>query len=315
MSVDLAANKKTFVELMQKVCRSIALPVPTTVIGNTDSTAMQLLELANTEGEEFSALGQRIGGWQELRQQHTFTTSAITSLTGNTTSGSPIMTGISSTSGVTAGMVAVNSGLPSDVRVVSVDSATQVTLDTNASSTTTGGALYFSTDNYALPSDIAYFEAGTYWDRAFRWQLLGPLSAQEWQVLKSGISPTGPRRRFRIMNNLIYLDPPPSSSDNVEVFEYFSYNWAQSSGGTGQSEFLTDADYYILDDFCLVQGTKWRFLRAKGLDYNEEKRTYDMAVERKMSRNGGNRSLPMNATAAALNLLGPANVPDTGFGT
>lgn len=312
---DLAANKRTLLEIVQEVCDSIALPRPNTVIGNTDAITRQLLSLAQMEAREFSLLGQRQGGWQELRQEYNFTTSAITGLTGDTTAGSPIMTNISSTAGVTAGMVAVNSGLQWATTVLSVDSPTQVTLNVDAVSTTVGQTLYFSVDNYAFPTDIAYFQDATYWDRAFRWQLLGPLSAQEWQVLKSGISPVGPRRRFRIMNNRFYLDPPPSSSDNVEVFEYFSFNWAQSSVGVGQAKFLADSDYYVLDDFCLEQGIKWRFLRAKGLDYSEEKRTYDFAVERAMARNGGARSLPLNSAAAPLGLIGPANIPDTGFGT
>jgi hypothetical protein len=156
--------------------------------------------------------------------------------------------------------------------------------------------------------------AQTSWDRDFRWQLLGPLEAQEWQVLKSGISPTGPRRRYRIMGGLLYIDPVPTAINN-EVFEYYSNAWCQSVGGTVQSTWAADTDYYILDDDAFILGLKWRYLAAKKLDYQEEYNTWVDKCERNMARNAGNRNLPLNASASGIRLLNSQNVPDTGFGS
>jgi hypothetical protein len=59
---------------------------------------------------------------------------------------------------------------------------------------------------------------------------------------------------------------------------------------------------------------KWRFLRAKGLDYTEELRTYENAVQRQISRSGGNKTLALNSREYGQHLLGWANIPSTGFG-
>lgn len=309
------ANKLNLLGLVGAACDEIGIKAPLTIVSNLDPQVKQLLALANREGKEFFEIAHRLGGWEELRGEYKFTTSAITTLTGNLTSGSPVITNISNTAGIVANKWGVSgTGIPYASRVQSVDSATQVTMDSNATASGTAIALIFGQDAYSMPTDFAYFITQTFWDRTFRWQLLGPLSAQEWQVLKSGISPTGPRKRFRVMNNLFYLDPLPSDSTSTEVFEYYSNAWCQSLAGASQSKWTADTDYYTLDDDCFVLGIKWRFKAAKGLDYEQEKKTYDDACQRKIARNGGNRDIPLNASASGLRLLNNSNCPDTGFG-
>jgi hypothetical protein len=169
-------------------------------------------------------------------------------------------------------------------------------------------------DNYAFPSDLQYLVPSTGWSRSYRWQLLGPLEAQEWQVLKSGISPTGPRTRYRIMAGRIYFDPVPQSSQDI-AFEYFSNCWCQSTNGAPQTQFQADTDQFLLPDRLLVLGLKWRMLRAKGLDYTQEFSDFKSALERELSRAGSARNLPLNAqSASSIRLLNADNVPDTGFG-
>ncbi len=76
-----------------------------------------------------------------------------------------------------------------------------------------------------------------------------------------------------------------------------------------------DSDVPLLDDFLFALGIKWRFLRAKGLDYQQEALTYEAAVERALSRSGMARDLPMNAGAGrATRLIDLGNAPDHGFG-
>lgn len=310
------ANKLNLLGLVGAACDELGIKAPLSVISNLDPQIKQLLALSQREGKEFFEMAHRLGGWEELRKEYQFTTSAITTLTGTLTSGSPIVTNISSTAGITAVTWGISgTGIPYTANVLSVDSGTQITMDSNATASGTAVPLIFGKQAYSLPNDFAYFMTQTMWDRNFRWQLLGPLSAQEWQVLKSGISPTGPRKRFRVMGNLFYLDPLPSDSTSVEVFEYYSNAWCQSVSGTAQSKWTTDTDYYTLDDDCFILGIKWRFKAAKGLDYEQEKKTYDDACQRKVARNGGNRDIPLNASASGLRLLNNSNVPDTGFGT
>lgn len=320
----ILTSKQSLLEMIQNVYNECGLTnVPTQIFGNADPQVAQFLALANREGKECYSYAFRKDGWQILRKQYTFTINAVSGLTGTFTSGSPIVTGISSTTGITTSMQPyATTYIPVDTTVASVDSSTQITMSSNALASATGASFFCGQTGYNLPSDFSYFMTQTFWDRNFRWQLLGPLDAQEWQVLKSGISPTGPRRRFRVMGNQFVIDPVPgfSTSDNgsIEVFEYYSNSWCQSTGGlsgTPQVVWTADSDNYLLDDEAFVTGLKWRYLAAKRLDYSVEKDTYDRLMERLMSRDGGERNLPLNATASGVRLLNSQNVPDTGFGS
>lgn len=322
----LLANKLTLLQIIQNVCNEIGFSQqsPTQIIGNSDPLVAQLLALANREGVDFYNQAFRKDGWQILRKQNLFTINAASGLTGKFTAGSPIVTGINSTSAITTSMQPyATTYISVDTTVLSVDSPTQITMSTNALATSPSGTSFFAGQvGYSLPSDFSYIMTQTMWDRNFKWQLLGPLDAQEWQVLKSGISPTGPRRRFRIMDNQFVIDPVPgfSTSDNgsIEVYEYYSTSWCQSTGGTAgtpQNRFAADTDNYLLDDDTLILGIIWRYLRSKRLSYDEEKRSYDLLAERTMARDGGERNLPLNASSSGIRLLNYSNVPDTGFGS
>jgi len=321
-----SSGKLTLLQIIQNVYNELNLgsTPPTWVIGNTDRQIAQLLALANREGKDFYNQGFSREGWQALRRQDLFTINAVSNLTGNFTQGSPIVTNITpNTTGITTLMSPYSSSyIPVDALVTSIDSATQITMSMNATNDGTGASFFCGQASYPLPNDFSSFMTQTFWDRDFRWQLLGPLDAQEWQVLKSGISPTGPRRRFRVMNNMFYIDPVPgfSTSDNgsVEVYEYYSNAWCQSTGGTSgtlQTVWAADTDNYCLDDECMTLGIIWRYLRSKRLDYQEEKRTYDLLVQRIEARDGASRNLPLNASASGIRLLNQMNVPDTGFGS
>ena len=58
--------------------------------------------------------------------------------TGDTSSGSPIIQNIGDTTGWATGQLVTGTGIPSDARVLTVDSGTQVTLDANATANGTG---------------------------------------------------------------------------------------------------------------------------------------------------------------------------------
>jgi len=88
-----------------------------------------------------------------------------------------------------------------------------------------------------------------------------------------------------------------------------------SSAAVGKTAFTADDDYTVLDQDVIAAGLKWRFLRAKGLDYGEEKQHYENLRNQSVARSGGLRDIPMNASASGMRLLNNMNVPDTGFGT
>lgn len=166
---------------------------------------------------------------------------------------------------------------------------------------------------YALPSDFEYFVDRTYWDDAFKWELIGPINAQEKQILRYGVIATGPRRKFYVRGNQMYLDPVPSSADNI-AYDYYSNAWCESSSGTDQSRWAADTDVYKLDEDCFVLGLKWRYLRSKGLEYAQEKLDYNMEMQRVMARDGGARDLPLEGGGYGARFIDDNNIPETGFG-
>lgn len=314
--VIVTANKLSLLGLINQAIGEITgLNTLTSVFSNTDPQAVQFLAFAVREGKEFYQMGGRLGGWQALRAENIFTTVSKT-VTGNTASGSAVITGMSSTTGLsTSYSINSGTGIAANARIVSVDSGTQVTLDQACTATGTGVTIIFGKDTYSLPNDFSYFQQLTWWDRTYRWQMMGPLTAQEWQVLKSGLSPIGPRRFFRIMGNQFYIHPAPSTTGDTLVFEYYSNAWCQDAFGIAQSTWAADTDYYSLDDDAFILGLKWRWKAAKGLDYAQEKRDYDFSCERLLARDGGNRNLRTNSQAGNVRLLSSDQIPDTGFGT
>ena len=316
MAVTLLGAKLNLLGLVQQACGELGLTAPNSVIGNPDSTATLFGYFANRVGRDLMQVPKNNGGWQVLRKEWTFNTAASGIITGVFTSGSPTITAVSNTANVAVGMQIVAYGYDAYPTTVVSTTSNTITMSANATaSSTTAVSFYCGQDAYPLPTDMDWQTTQTYWDRAYRWQLLGPLSPQEWQVLKSGISPTGPRRRFRIMNNMFYLDPVPNQTGNTEVFEYTTSNWVQSLTGNSQAGFLLDTDYTILDDDCIIFGLKWRYKQRAGLDYTQEQQDYDECVERVLSRDGGTRNLPLNSSASGVRLLNTQNVPDTGFGS
>jgi hypothetical protein len=183
----------------------------------------------------------------------------------------------------------------------------------------------FGQEAYPVPSDLGHFIPQTGWDRNFRWQLLGPVDAQEWQVLKSGISPVGPRLRYRLMDSMIYINPAPyvptgqsSPISDLIVMEYASkYFVAVAAAPTVavQNSFQADTDVSIIPEDLITLSLKWRVLKAIGMAWADEFTEYDDKVAKIAGRQTMARNLPLNARASGIRLLNSSQVPDTGYGS
>lgn len=305
---------RTFLQLVQQAANELGIPEPSQVIGAQDETSKQLLALANREGKDFSVLANGCGGWQNLHKEYSFQTEAVVT-TGNVVTGTYIITGIPSTAGIVAETWKVTgNGIPYPATIVSVDSATQVTIDVEIDGSYTGTELTFGQVAYDLPADFEYFVQKTFWDGAYRWMLLGPISAQEKQILRYGIIASGPRRKFYVRSNKMWLDPIPGESGNVIAYDYFSNYWCQSAAGADQRQWTADTDTYKLDEDCFIQGLKWRYLRSRGLDYAQEALDYTNDSQRVMSRDGGARDMPVGGSNFGYHFLDSTNLPETGYG-
>jgi hypothetical protein len=308
-------GQKTILRIVQEVMGDFGLPQPTQIIGNTDKTVSQMLIHATRIGEELAAKGGMNDGWPAMRKEYTFHLVGYGGYSGNTVAGSNVITNMNTVANIAIGMVGTSTATPYGVTVTAIDPVGMtVTLNQNALNTDTGALFSFGNESYPIPADADHFIQQTGWDRSFRWQLVGPLNAQEWQVLKSGISPTGPRLRYRIMDGQIFVNPVPASLDNL-VMEYYSTGWCQSAAGVAQTAWAADTDTPVLQDRLFILGMIARFLNRKGFDSSSAQREYDDAVEAAIGRAGGSRVLPINARAEPPILLGSANLPDTGYGS
>lgn len=169
--------------------------------------------------------------------------------------------------------------------------------------------------DYALPSDFQYFVNRTFWDGAYKWELLGPLTAQQKQVLRYGIVGGSIRTKFYIRDGKLYLTPTPTEDGLLIAYDYYSSSWCKSAGGAEQSLWQADDDTYKLDEDMFIKGMKWRFLRAKGLDYSQEYADYMADTIKVKGRDGGSPDLSLTGGSIYPHFLDEHNIPDSGYGS
>lgn len=306
----------SLIEIVQAVTAELGLVQPSTVVGATDLQTAQLYALVNREGDNL----KRTHNWTVLQSLFTLNVGAPLVTTGTVALGSPIITGIPSTAAITAETFVVSgSMIPVAARVLTVDSATQVTMDMVATGAATATALTFAKDTYPENSDFDRFLNGTAWDRTNRWALLGPDSPQLDEYHRSGIVTTGPRRHFRQVGSLTAgtyrLWPPPQTVDAPFqiAWEYASLNWVRPLSGPLQASMTLDTDTPILDSQAIILGTKWRFLQAKGIPTAASMQIeYNDYVQQLIARDGGAPTLSMGKRWQPY-LLSPYNVQDANY--
>lgn len=158
------------------------------------------------------------------------------------------------------------------------------TITTTATETQTG----------AIPTDFSYFIPDSVFNRTRTRRVMGPLTAHEWQAEKA-ILASVLFDAFRVRGNNFIVTPVPPAGETW-AYEYISTYWVDTDAdGTGDATaFSMDADTTLLSEELLVLGAIWRFRQAKGLDYAEPFRDYQMAFLDAAGRDGGKRTLDMS---------------------
>lgn len=247
-------------EIVQQVTDELGLTRAASLIGSSDPDVMQFKALLNRLGIDLVTQFE----WQRLNKEFVLQTVA-TQTTGDLTANSAVITNIPSTAGLSTQFAISGEGILPFAQIISVDSATQVTLNMPVTTTGVAVALQFSQVQYNLPSDWHREIPQTEWDRTNRWPLMGPQSPQDWQSFKSGVVYAGPRQRFRILGNTYTINPPPPNG-LLFSFEYISKNWVLSNAGVGQATIQADTDTFLFSDSILVTGLKTQWKTVKGLD-------------------------------------------------
>ena len=289
------------IEIVQQVTDELGLSTPAIVFGTQDSQIRQLAALLNRLGWDICKQFE----WEQINREHVMTTVAFDS-TGTTTIGSAVVTGIPSTAGLSTQFGLTGVGITPFAQIISVDSATQVTMNMPAVADGTV-ALQFSQVQYNLPTDWQRQVPQTEWDRTNRWPLMGPETAQEWQSFRSGIVYSGPRQRFRILGGFLNVNPPPPNGLTF-AFEYISNAWVRSLAGVAQTKIIADTDTFIFTDSLLITGLKAQWKAAKGLDAAFDLAEFRGLMEAEKSQNKSAKKLSLSPQSLST-LITLDNVP------
>ena len=163
--------------------------------------------------------------------------------------------------------------------------------------------------DYPLPDDFGWMVDDTLWERSRYWALRGSMSPQKWQLYKSSIygrATIWRRWRIRIPSGsgagaapMFSIDPQISATDNTSsfVFEYVSKNWCVSrvagQAQTMASDWTSDNDDSVLDEWLIELGTRWRVMHRLGLDYADDQDEAEREIDKAVARNGGGAILDL----------------------
>ena len=227
--------------ICQDAANEIGVPSPSTVVGSTDTTNIQLLAAANREGKNLVAGYD----WQTLIKEEAHTTLAAES----------------------------------------------------------------QGDMSTIATDFLRFSNDTMWNRTTDRKYYGPLNNAQWQRLKASVS-SGITNYFRIRGNALLFHPAPPAGESV-FFEYIGKNWAITSGSTANAtSFAADANTTVLDEDLITLGVIWRFLKQKGLPYDNQFQEYRLKLSEKQSKDGAKQVIRM---AGPNRLYLPVNEPEGNF--
>lgn len=299
---------QTMLQLVQQTAAELNLAVPTYVAGNTSQDVQQILALMNGFGYDMVKEYE----WQALQVQYRFYTQAI-NCNATAVNGSMLLTvdpGVDLTA-VDKQWQITGSNINQDTNVVSV--AGQVITMSQMASGSGNGAIVLAQTAYSLPTDFESITNRTQWDKTKHWEALGPEDPQQWQWLKSGYISTGPRIRWRILDNQFQVWPPMNTNEYLG-WEYKSKGWARSATGEVKNSFTADTDTTVYDDRLMVLGTKLKYFQVKSFDTTALSQDYQryMSVIKANDKGAPNLSF---APYPSKVLIGYANIPDTGYGS
>lgn len=278
--------------------------VPTAVASSSNQDTIQQYYMLNGLGNSL----QREFIWQALNKQYVVTLS-YTSLTGSVVDGSTTLT-LSSTATIDNTYGVSGTGINQACYINSVDSGTTCTMSQPATSTASG-TYTLTKVKYSLPSDYDRQIDRTHWDKSKHWEMLGPLSAQQWEWLISGYISTGPRIRYRIFGGYFQIWPFTGTDDTIG-YEYISNGWVTSAAGVAKTSFTADDDTCIFPDRLMVEGLKHRYFQVKGFG-DVFLAEYEKQLAIAFGNDQGSQMLSMAPRVSGI-LITSANLPDSGYG-
>ena len=297
-------------QLVNQVQAELNLAVSTSVAGNPNTDVQQILALMNGAG--YDLLKEH--DWQALQVQYRFYTNSLTA-NATTVNGSTTLTFAAGTdlSNVTSQWQLSGYNIPQDTYVVSADNTTKVVVMSQMATGSGTQSVVCAQTAYDLPDDFETITDRTHWDKTKHWEMLGPEDAQQWQWLKSGYISTGPRVRWRILDNQFQIWPIMNTQEYLG-WEYRSKGWARSVNGAIKNSFTADTDTTVLDDRIMVLYTKLKYFQIKAFDTTALMQDYQRYLTIAKANDKGAPNLSFAPYPSKV-LIGYANIPDTGYGS
>jgi hypothetical protein len=301
---------QTMLTMVQQVAAELNLAVPTYVVGNTSQDVSQILALMNGSGYDLLKEYE----WQALQVQYRFYTQSLTA-NATTVNGSYNLTFEAGTdlSAVTSQWQLTGYNIPQDTYVVSANNTTKVVVMSQMATGSGVQSVVCAQTAYDLPDDFETITDRTQWDKSKHWESLGPESPQQWQWLKSGYISTGPRIRWRILDNQFQIWPVMNTNEYLG-WEYRSKGWARAADGTVKNSFTADSDTTVFDDRLMVLFTKMKYWGIKGFDTTVVSQDYQRVLSIAKANDKGAPNLSFAPYPSKV-LIGYANIPDTGYGS
>lgn len=146
----------------------------------------------------------------------------------------------------------------------------------------------------ALPADFDRMVNESLFNRTSRRPVNGPLTAQQWQGIKSSATPMI-FDSYRFQGGAIEILPIPTAG-TVFAFEYLSRQWVRNAQGTARYElFRADDDTALVSEELIRLGTIWRFKQSRGLEYADDMATYERQKVRELGRDGSRKTVYLAA--------------------
>ena len=163
----------------------------------------------------------------------------------------------------------------------------------------------------SIASDFGRFSNNTMWNRTTDRTYYGPLTGSEWQRILAVVG-GGITNYFRIRGGLLLMHPTPTAGQSVK-FEYLSKNWVDTSGGStaNADKFTGDSQTTVLEEELVILGVVWRFLKIKGLPFQQQFMEYQSRIEEYSGHDGAKPILRMGGPNRAILAL---NVPEGNYG-
>lgn len=174
------------------------------------------------------------------------------------------------------------------------------------------------TDNYVLPSDFKDYIEKTIWDTTGRRPLIGPISAEEYEIQKDYLITTAVYKMFYIYNDTMYITPTPGDTNTIK-YQYTTLNIYKSTLGVGKADITADTDTTTLREYMIELGVKLRFLVTKGIIMPEnlkasfEYQDYMDEIARAIKHDGFGRNNPINMNNRGVAWWRAAYTPDSSW--